>query len=494
MAKYDVVIIGSGPGGYVAAIRASQWGLTDAVVEKDPFLGGTCLHVGCIPTKVFLHHADLYDYFKRAEEFGFEVKDVKINWPAMLTRKDKIVKKHAGGIAALFKKNKVDSITGWGRDCRPWQSLSGERRKNHGTRNRQLHDGRYRFRSAFFARCRNRRRCHSDQSRNPTLQPIPKSLIVVGCGAVGVEFASIFRTFGSEVTLLEAVTRVVPLEDEEISAELHKALVKRGMKIELEAKVESVKKDANGASATYESLGAGDLTARVAVEGRDEVARLAESFNRAAGQIEQLVQGHKTLLANASHELRTPLARIHLAVELMKASADAKLKSGLEQDIAELDWLVDEILLASRLDAVTEALATEELDVLALAAEECARYDDAQLEGKVVNIRGDARLLRRLLRNLLENARRHGAPPTQVRVAQDAGNATITVWDNGPGVPQAEFENIFRPFYRPGDARDRAGTGLGLALVRQIAHRHGGDARCTLMADGRSCFVVTLPA
>ncbi|MGC2031699.1 MAG: ATP-binding protein [Steroidobacteraceae bacterium] len=243
-----------------------------------------------------------------------------------------------------------------------------------------------------------------------------------------------------------------------------------------------------------ESLGAGNLTARVAVEGRDEVARLAESFNRAAGQIEQLVQGHKSLLANASHELRTPLARIHLAVELMKASADAKLKSGLEQDIAELDWLVDEILLASRLDAVTEALATEELDVLALAAEECARYDDAQLEGKVVNIRGDARLLRRLLRNLLENARRHGAPPTQVRVARDAGSATITVWDNGPGVPQAEFENVFRPFYRPSDARDRAGTGLGLALVRQIARRHGGDARCTLMADGRSCFVVSLPA
>jgi signal transduction histidine kinase len=243
-----------------------------------------------------------------------------------------------------------------------------------------------------------------------------------------------------------------------------------------------------------ESLGAGNFTARVAVEGRDEVARLAESFNRAAGQIEQLVQGHKALLANASHELRTPLARIHLAVELMKASADPKLKLGLEQDIAELDWLVDEILLASRLDAVTEALVTEELDVLALAAEGCARYDDAQLEGKVVNIRGDARLLRRLLRNLLENARRHGAPPTQVRVAQDAGNATITVWDNGPGVPQAEFENVFRPFYRPSDARDRAGTGLGLALVRQIAHRHGGDARCTLMADGRSCFMVTLPA
>jgi signal transduction histidine kinase len=114
----------------------------------------------------------------------------------------------------------------------------------------------------------------------------------------------------------------------------------------------------------------------------------------------------------------------------------------------------------------------------------------------VISIRGDARLLRRLLRNLLENARRHGAPPTQVRIARDpgSGTATITVWDDGSGVPPAEFENVFRPFYRPYDARDRAGTGLGLALVRQIARRHGGEARCALMGDGRSSFVVTLPA
>ncbi len=243
-----------------------------------------------------------------------------------------------------------------------------------------------------------------------------------------------------------------------------------------------------------DSLGAGDLTARVAVEGRDEVARLAGSFNRAAGQIEQLVRSHKALLANASHELRTPLARIRLAVELMKNSADAKRRAGLEQDIAELDWLVDEILLASRLDAVSEATATEELDLLALAAEECARYDDAQLEGAPISIRGDSRLLRRLLRNLLENSRRHGAPPTQVRVTRDAAAATITVWDSGPGVPQSEFENVFRPFYRPKDAGNRAGTGLGLALVQQIARRHGGDARCTVMDDGRSGVFVTLPA
>jgi two-component system, OmpR family, sensor histidine kinase RstB len=246
-----------------------------------------------------------------------------------------------------------------------------------------------------------------------------------------------------------------------------------------------------------ESLGAGDLASRVAVEGRDEVARLAESFNRAATQIEQLVHSHKALLANASHELRTPLARIRLAVELMKGSVDEKRKTGLEQDIAELDWLVDEILLASRLDAVPEAAGTvaagtEEIDLLALAAEECARYDGAQLEGALVSVRGDARLLRRLLRNLLENAHRHGASPTQVRIARDQAAATITVWDSGPGVPQAEFENVFRPFYRPKDAGNSRGTGLGLSLVRQIARRHGGDARCALMSDGRSCFIVTV--
>jgi signal transduction histidine kinase len=242
-----------------------------------------------------------------------------------------------------------------------------------------------------------------------------------------------------------------------------------------------------------ESLGAGDLAARVAVEGHDEVARLAAAFNRSAAQIEQLVRANKALLANASHELRTPLARIRLAVELLKESADAKRRAGLEQDIAELDWLVDEILLASRLDTVTEAIEPQEVDLLALAAEECARYDATQLEGVPGVMRGDPRLLRRLLRNLLENAARHGVPPTQVRISRDAATTTITVWDGGRGVSPAEFENVFRPFYRPSDPSQRSGTGLGLSLVRQIARRHGGDARCSLMPDGRSCFLVTLP-
>lgn len=250
MAKYDLVVIGSGPGGYVAAIRAAQWGLKVAVVEKDPFLGGTCLHVGCIPTKVFLHHADIYDHFKRAEEFGFEVKDVKINWPAILTRKDKIVKKHAGGIGALFKKNKVESVTGWGKIAGPGKvSVEKDGKTTElETTNILLATG---------SEARSLPGVEIDDNVILTnreilgLKEIPKSMIVVGCGAVGVEFASIFRTFGTEVTLLETLSRVVPLEDEDISAELQKALVKKGMKIELEAKVESVKKGANGATVAY---------------------------------------------------------------------------------------------------------------------------------------------------------------------------------------------------------------------------------------------------
>jgi signal transduction histidine kinase len=186
------------------------------------------------------------------------------------------------------------------------------------------------------------------------------------------------------------------------------------------------------------------------------------------------------------------LARIRLAVELLKGSADAKSKAGLEQDIAELDWLVDEILLASRLDAIKEIHATEDLDLLALAAEEGSRYDNVHLEGTPVSVRGDARLLRRLLRNLLENAKRHGVPPTQVRVIRANGTAVVTVWDAGPGPSESEFEQVFKPFYRSSSSRTGVGTGLGLALVRQIAQRHGGDARCVAADDGRSRFIVTL--
>jgi signal transduction histidine kinase len=242
-----------------------------------------------------------------------------------------------------------------------------------------------------------------------------------------------------------------------------------------------------------ESLGAGDLGVRVKVEGRDEVARLAESFNRAAARIETLVSAHKSLLANASHELRTPLARIRMAVELLKTAADPTRKRELEKDIAELDALIDEILLASRLDASPAGDASEPVELLALAAEESARYEGVKLEGEAVVVRGDDRLLRRLLRNLLENARRYGAPPIEVNVRRVGPLVELRVCDRGAGVPEAERDAIFRPFHRA-EAGAGRGAGLGLALVRQIARRHRGDAAYISRDEGGGFFVVTLPA
>jgi signal transduction histidine kinase len=239
-----------------------------------------------------------------------------------------------------------------------------------------------------------------------------------------------------------------------------------------------------------ETLGAGQLSARVKVEGRDEVARLATSFNAAAGRIEELVNSHRMLLANTSHELRTPLARLRLGLELFKKDGDPKHKQDLERDIAELDALLDEILLASRLEAAP-ALQREDIDLLALAAEEAAHYEQSEAEGDPITIRGDARLLRRLIRNLLENARRHGKPPVRVAVRRENDRAMIDVIDCGPGVPPAERERVFEPFYRR--SSESSGAGLGLSLCRQIARLHGGDVTAVAHADTLSAFRVTLP-
>ncbi len=240
-----------------------------------------------------------------------------------------------------------------------------------------------------------------------------------------------------------------------------------------------------------ETLGAGNLATRVAVEGRDEVAQLAASFNRAAARIEELVGAHRLLLANASHELRTPLSRIRLGIELFAAKPDAKIRADLARDIAELDDLIEEILLASRLDVAAAPPAAEDVDFLALAAEECARYDGCALDGELVVLRGDARLLRRMVRNLLDNAQRHGRPPIRVELRRYGAQASLSVIDAGEGIPPSEREQVFLPFHRL--RGDRKGAGLGLALVRQIARLHGGDAIATARPDARSCFLVKLP-
>ena len=250
MAKYDVAIIGSGPGGYVAAIRAGELGLKTIVVEKDPYLGGTCLHVGCIPTKVLLHHADVYDHFKNAAELGFEVSGLKINWANVLARKDKIVKKHAKGIEFLFKKNKVEWAQGWGRYEGPGRiSVEKDGKKT------EIEASNILMVSGSEARALpGIEPDHKTILTNRSileLPSIPKTLIVVGAGAVGVEFASIYNSFGTEVTILEALPRVVPVEDEEISAELDKSFRKKNIQIHTSSKVESVKKDTKGVTVAF---------------------------------------------------------------------------------------------------------------------------------------------------------------------------------------------------------------------------------------------------
>ncbi len=242
-----------------------------------------------------------------------------------------------------------------------------------------------------------------------------------------------------------------------------------------------------------ESLGAGDLSARVKVEGKDEVAQLAKSFNQSAARIEELVLSHKLLLANASHELRTPLSRIRLGVELIKDHADPKRKRELEKDIAELDTLIDEILLSSRLDATKALDHSESIDILALVAEEAARYDQTSVAGEPISVAGDPVLLRRMVRNLIENAERHGTPPIDISVTRYARIAEIVVADHGSGIPPDAQEKVFSPFFRIAQGDRTTGTGLGLSLVRQIARQHGGDAFWYGTPNRPSAIKVRLP-
>ena len=262
----------------------------------------------------------------------------------------------------------------------------------------------------------------------------------------------------------------------------------RRLTLRLEALQRSVKK-----------FGEGDLSVRVPETGQDEVADLARQFNAAAARVETLVKSHKSLLANASHELRSPLTRIRMGLELMGGDQPSPaFRTEILRNIAELDQLVDEILLASRLDAREADVGTEEdVDLIGLAAEECARVDadlDVSAVPEGLEAHGISKLLRRAIRNLLENARRYSTGEITVVVQRAGGMAEVRVCDRGPGVPPAQRERIFEPFYRlPGASERSGGVGLGLALVRSIAGRHNGTVHCEDHAGGGACFVLRLP-
>src|SRR5271157_5291824 len=247
---YDLIIIGSGPGGYSAAVRAGQYGLKTAIVEKDPKLGGTCLHVGCIPTKALLHTADLWEHFVNPGDEGIACENPRLDYGKVLDRKNKIVSKHAKGVEFLMKKNKVDWVKGYG-TILPRSGAGPIQIEVKSETGAQILE----TKNVIIA-------TGSEARMLPGLEPdpktiltnieildravIPKTMAIIGAGAVGVEFASIFNRFGTKVTLLEMLPRLVPVEDEEVSRELERYFRKTGIRCETGVRVENIEKTENG--------------------------------------------------------------------------------------------------------------------------------------------------------------------------------------------------------------------------------------------------------
>ncbi len=254
---YDMVIIGGGPGGYTTAIRAGQYGLKVALIEREKKLGGTCLHVGCIPTKSLLFDAEVYDHLKHAAEHGIEgVGSITINWKTILDRKNGIITKHVKGLDFLMRKNKVTTLEGYGR-------LTGPAKDGIHSISVEAANGEKKVvqsKAVVVATGSDARLLpgvESDANRILTnmeilaLPQIPKSMLVIGAGAVGVEFGSIFKSFGSEITIVEYLPRLVPNEDEDVSKELARVFRKRGIDTHTGAKVEKIEKNNDGVKVTF---------------------------------------------------------------------------------------------------------------------------------------------------------------------------------------------------------------------------------------------------
>jgi dihydrolipoamide dehydrogenase len=253
---FDVAIIGGGPAGYTAAIRAAEFGLKVALIEKTDKLGGTCLHVGCIPTKALLFNAEIWDHLQHAADFGIEnIGAPTLNWAAVLKRKNAIITKHTKGLDFLMKKHKIARFEGFG--CLTGPAQAGVHTVD--VANSAGETSPVKAKNVILA-------TGSEAKMLPGLAPddriltnieilaleqVPKSLIVIGAGAVGMEFSSLFRTFGSEVTIVEFLPRVVPVEDEEVSKEVTRLFKKRGIDVNTGARVEKVEKTENGVRVTY---------------------------------------------------------------------------------------------------------------------------------------------------------------------------------------------------------------------------------------------------
>jgi dihydrolipoamide dehydrogenase len=252
--QYDVVVIGSGPGGYVAGIRAGQLGMKVAVIEKDPFLGGTCTHRGCIPTKALLANAEVWDKIQKSKEFGITVGDIRLDFKAGQDRKQSVVDKNAKGIEFLFKKNKVDRITGFGRLAgKGVVEVQGDGAgQKLNAKNIILAMGSV-PRDLPHIKADGKRIINSDHIL--LLTEVPKSMLVIGAGAVGCEFASIFSRFGTKTTIVEVLSQLLPIEDEDISKEFTRNVKKKGIDVYAEAKVLSCEVSDKGVKSVIENKG-----------------------------------------------------------------------------------------------------------------------------------------------------------------------------------------------------------------------------------------------
>jgi len=254
--QYDLIVLGAGPGGYVAAIRAAQLGLKSAIVERQ-YWGGVCLNIGCIPAKALLHTADLLEEARDGKRFGVVIPQVELDFDAMMKYKDQVVKQMTGGVSFLMKKNKIDTHTGTGKLLdRNTLQVSGAdgKQTNLTAKNIIVATGAHpRELPQVGATFDEDRILSSTGMLN--VKEVPKSLLIIGASAIGCEFASAFRTFGSAVTLVEALPRIVPVEDEEISAELTKAFAKRGIKVMAGAKFTSVDRSETQVVATIVDSG-----------------------------------------------------------------------------------------------------------------------------------------------------------------------------------------------------------------------------------------------
>ena len=251
--QYDVVIIGSGPGGYVAGIRAGQLGMKVAVIEKDPFVGGTCTHRGCIPTKALLENAEVFEKIHRAKEFGINVGGVQLDFKVGQDRKQSVVDKNAKGIEFLFKKNKVDRILGFGKLAgKGVVEVSGDQPRKLSAKNIILAMGST-PKDLPHIKADGKRIINSDHIL--LLQEVPKSMLVIGAGAVGCEFASIFSRFGTKTTIVEVMPQLLPIEDEEISKEFTRLFKKKGIEVLTDAKVESATPGDSGVKVVVSTKG-----------------------------------------------------------------------------------------------------------------------------------------------------------------------------------------------------------------------------------------------